>query len=365
MTLGKRIRIFRRAAGLSLRQLQALIGNRVTAQAISKYERDESVPSSGVLIALADALNVRVDHIVAVGGVRSAAVDFGKRRVSSRREAARIEASVLQLLDRYVAIEEILGLSTVVADIPRDAPWPVLLDAAEAEHAALGIRGRWGLGQGPIPNLADLLEERGIKVLSTSLSKIGGLAARVQLEDGGAAPVIIVNRDDLGERQRFTLAHELGRMVLDPAPRVFEDRAANRFAGALLVPADALRAGLGRHRREIGWGELFEFKRMFGVSVQMLTDRCRDLGIFTAPLALRLVNEFSRLGWRSPPYREPFPAPRERPGRFERLCHRALSEEAISEGRAAELLGMSISDLRRRMKAPPGLEEVRAEPGRC
>ena len=54
--IGKRLKLARSAAGLSLRDLQAKIGNRVTAQAIGKYERDEAVPSSGVLMALADAL---------------------------------------------------------------------------------------------------------------------------------------------------------------------------------------------------------------------------------------------------------------------------------------------------------------------
>ena len=56
--LGQRLKLARSAAGLSLRGLEERIGNRVTAQAIGKYERDESIPSSGVLIALADALSV-------------------------------------------------------------------------------------------------------------------------------------------------------------------------------------------------------------------------------------------------------------------------------------------------------------------
>ena len=52
MSMGQRIKVSRLAEGLSLRDLQAKIDNRVTAQAISKYERGESMPSSGVLIAL-------------------------------------------------------------------------------------------------------------------------------------------------------------------------------------------------------------------------------------------------------------------------------------------------------------------------
>ena len=50
--IGQRLKLARTAAGLSLRGLEERIGHRVTAQAVGKYERNESMPSSGVLIAL-------------------------------------------------------------------------------------------------------------------------------------------------------------------------------------------------------------------------------------------------------------------------------------------------------------------------
>ena len=360
MTVGQRIRVSRRACGLSLRDLQTRIDNRVTAQAISKYERDEALPSSGVLIALADALDVPIDYLASDSDIRLEAVDFRKKRLTSRREEAQVEAKVLHLLERYLAVEEILGLPTVAWDMPREAPWPVLRDPAEAEQAALGMRAHWGLGLDPIPNLVDLLEERGIKVLAMSLPKIDGLTARVRREDRGVASVVVVNRDDWGERQRFTLAHELGHMALDPATKVDEEKAAHRFAGAFLMPAETLRSEIGKHRKSIGWGELFELKRIFGVSVQALTYRCKDLGIFGAPVVRQLFNEFTRRGWRTPPFKEPWAMPGERPMRFERLCFRALSEGAISEAKAAELLGHSVLELNLRMDEPPSLEAERA-----
>ena len=48
--------------------------------------------------------------------------------------------------------------------------------------------------------------------------------------------------------------------------------------------------------------------------------------------------------------------PGERPMRFERLCFRALAEGAISEAKAAELLGHTVHELNRRMDEPPGVE---------
>ncbi len=360
MTVGQRIKVCRHASGLSLRDLEARIGNRVTAQAISKYERDEVMPSSGVLIALADVLDVSVDYLASDSDIRLEAVDFRKKRLTSRREESQVEANVLHLLERYLTVEEILGLPTVAWDMPREAPWPVLRDPAEAEHAALGLRARWGLGLDPIPNLVELLEERGIKILSMSLTNIDGLTARVRREDRSVAPVVVVNREDWGERQRFTLAHELGHMVLDVAPKIDDEKAAHRFAGAFLMPAETLWAEIGKHRKSMGWGELFDLKRIFSVSVQALTYRCKDLGIFSAPLVRLLFNEFTRRGWRNPPYKEPSAMPGEKPMRFERLCFRALAERAISEAKAAELLGHSIHELNRRMDEPPSLEAALA-----
>lgn len=355
---GRRLRLARSAAGLSLRDLEARIGRRVTAQAISKYERNESMPSSGVLIALSDALGVSVDYLIGDRDMAMEAVEFRGKRPTSKREEARIEARVLHLLERYLLIEELLGLPSVSWDRPREAPRPVLRDPAEAEHAALGLRIRWGLGLDPIPSLVELLEDRGIKVLPMELADVDGLTARVRREDGSVASVVVVNRGDRGERQRFALARELGHMVLDVAPRADEEKAAHRFAGAFLMPAETLRAEVGRHRKSMGWGELFELKRIFGVSVQALTDRCKDLGIFSNGLFRLLSHEFSRRGWRSPPYGEPDAADGEVPRRFERLCLRALAEGAVSEAKAAELMGLSVHELSRRMEEPPGLEPV-------
>lgn len=360
--IGQRLKISRLASGFSLRDLMARIDNRVTAQAISKYERNESMPSSGVLIALADALDVSVDYLAGDGDIVLEAVDFRKKKPIGRREEARIKARVLHLLERYLTVEEILGLPSVAWDKPREAPWPVVRNLSEAEQGALGLRIHWGLGLGldPIPNLVEPLEERGIKVLAMDLPDVDGLTARVRREKAEAASVIVVNQGDWGERQRFTVAHEIGHMVLDVFPKLNEEKAAHRFAGAFLMPAETLRAEIGKRRKSMGWGELFELKRLFGVSVQALTYRCKDLGIFSNSLFRSLFDEFSRRGWRTPPHKEPYAMEGEKPRRFERLCYRALVEGAVSDAKAAELLGISVHELNRRIEEPPVYEAAAA-----
>ncbi len=369
--LGQRLKLARSAAGLSLRGLEERIENRVTAQAIGKYERDESVPSSGVLIALADALSVSVDYLAGDQEMALEGVEFRKKSLTSKREEMQVEAKVLHLLERYLMVEEFLGLPSLDWDKPREAPYPVVNDPSEADRAAHSLRLYWGLGLDPIPNLVELMEERGIKVLSCALGNIDGLMARVRRAGKSIVPVLVVNDSHWGERQRLTMAHELGHMVLEsPAPakagvdpKVDDETAAFRFAGAFLMPAEVLWAAIGKNRTSIGWSELFALKELFGVSVQALTYRCKDLGIFGRPLFQRLFHEFSRLGWRKPPYKEPYAMQGEVPRRFERLCFRALAEDAISEAKAAELLEISVHELNQRMEEPLEYDEAHEDAG--
>ena len=59
-----RLKLARKKAGLSLRDLSEALGSRVSAQAIGKYERGEMMPSSGTLLALANTLEVSLDYLM-------------------------------------------------------------------------------------------------------------------------------------------------------------------------------------------------------------------------------------------------------------------------------------------------------------
>ena len=348
--IGVRLKLARTASGLSLRDLAAAIGHMVTAQAIGKYERNESMPSSGVLIALADALNTSVDYLLGDPDLVLKDLEFRKNAFTTKRGEAQVEAMVLAHLERYLSIEDILRLSSTQWDEPRDAPYPVLQDPLEADRAADALRHHWGLGHEPVPNLVELLEERGIKIFSAPLGSIGGIAARVDGPGFPAVPLIVVNAEDWGERQRFTISHELGHIILEVSPILNPELVAHRFAGAFLMPAEALWLEVGKHRSAIALGELLALKHVFGVSMQALTRRCRDLAIISSATNRALFKEFHRLGWRSPPYKEYGATSGEQPSRFRRLCLRALAEGAIGESRAAELLDVSIATIDQYMR---------------
>ena len=350
--IGQRLRLSRSAEGLSLRQLSDLIDNRVTAQAIGKYERDESMPSSAVLMALADALDVTIEYLMSDPNLVLEEPEFRKKSPTHKREEARVKAKVLDRLERYLTVEALLGLPSVDWDKPREAPYPVESEFTEADRAARCVREHWGLGLDSIPNMMELLEERGIKVLSIPLQNVDGMTARVRRQEHVFAPVIVVNADHWGERQRFTTAHELGHLMMSVNPALDQEKAAHRFAGAFLMPAETLWSEVGKHRKSMSLGELLDLKQLFGVSVQAIVYRCKELGIIENSTYQGLFQEFHQRGWRTPPYKEPLALPGERPSRFERLCFRAASENAISESKAAELLGLSVHALTEKMDRP-------------
>lgn len=344
--LSERLKLARKRSGRSLRALSSDIGGIVSAQAIGKYERGEMMPSSTVAIALAEALEVSMSYLLSPSRVSLESVEFRKLASTRARERAAVEAEVLDQVDRYLQVEEILGIDTAEWEVPCGAPHRV--NAFEdVENAAMRVRAAWNLGGGPIPDMTELLEEHGIKVLKMSLPrKVDGLTCRVRRVGGSDVPVVVCSTAKSLERQRFTIAHELGHMVLDFSPDVPEEKACNRFAGAFLAPRDELMREVGRRRQKFGFDELVEVKLIFGISAAALVVRMRDLGII-AEATLRSIFRGIGRSWRND---EPRPLTRlESPTRFRRLCLRALAESLISDVKAAELLRLRVSEVERIM----------------
>lgn len=349
--IGGRLKRAREARGLSLRELEAAIQGSVSAQAIGKYERNEMMPGSAVLLALAKALAVSPEFLMSERDVDLVGVDFRKAPQAGTKEERAVEAAVLDQVERYLELEELFPDFAVAPAEPKGAAFRVG-SVENAEEAADALRSHWSLGFDPIPSVAELLEENGVKVIALSLPEsVSGSKAFVRRPGHADIPVIVVNAGHNGERQRFTLAHELAHLVLQVEPLGDRDaeRAADRFAGAFLMPSETMFRLLGRNRTSISLGELAEVKKVFKVSVASLVVRCSQLNILSKAAYGRLWGQIRSLGWNSPASSEPYRFPAEVPQRMERICLRAVAEEAISEARGAELLNISVRELDRRL----------------
>jgi len=341
MTLGERIKIARSTQGLSLRALAEQVG--VSAMAISKYERDLDVPSSGVLLRLAQALEVKVEFFFRRQEVQLSEPAFRKRTSLPRKQEKAVLARVQEWLERYLETESFFDLERMPEFSLPDETERRVTSLQDVEDVVVALRTAWGLGLGPIDSMVELLEDHGIKVgLVDGHDKFDACT----IWANRTVPVIVVKRDDIpGDRQRFSLAHELGHLVLKPGSEVDEEKAAYRFAGAFLVPEPKVRFELGEKRDTLDLYELHLLKHKYGLSMQGWIYRARDLGILSENAARRLFQQFRREGWHR---KEPGDQlPQEEPARMQRLVLRALAEDLISKSRGAELLGKPLSQFYR------------------
>ena len=341
MAIGVRIKEARRMAGLSQEKLGAQA--KVTKQAISKYERDKATPSSRVLLRLAEALAVPIDFFFrtpTVGAVH--ALHYRRHARLAAKERKSIEASAREWLERYLELEAFLPSEQRTAfSVPPEVDRRVR-SVEDTERLAEELRNAWRLGLNPIDNLMEVLEQRGLKIFLLRTSRhFDGLT----LVADGEFHVIVVRQEISGDRQRLNLAHELGHLVMELDGCVDGERAAYRFAGAFVVPRAQAILELGEHRKSISLTELGALKSRYGLSMQAWIYRARDLNILSESAATRLFREFRRKGWRE---REPGAqlAP-EKPTRMARLAAKAVVEEAVSESRAAELLGEHLEEFRK------------------
>jgi Zn-dependent peptidase ImmA (M78 family)/DNA-binding XRE family transcriptional regulator len=347
--IGNRLKRAREALGLSLRELEAQMHGIVSAQAIGKYERDEMMPGSTVLLALADALAVSPEYLLSERQIELTGVDFRKGPQANAKEERTVEARVLDEIERYLELEDLFPESNDVWKLPDDDAFSIS-QIEDAEIAAEALRAQWKLGIDPIPMMTEMLEDFGIKVIALDLPEsVSGSKAFVHRHGQDDVPVIVVNKGHNAERQRFTLAHELAHLVLQFSglSENEQEKAADRFAGGFLVAKEMLQRLVGKHRSSISPGELTELKKIFKVSIAMLVVRCGQLGIITKAVYGRLFGQIKALGWNGPGSTEPGKLDPEKPVRMWRLCMRAAAEGAISDAKAAELLKISVRELDR------------------
>jgi transcriptional regulator with XRE-family HTH domain len=208
--IGERIKQARTAAGLPLRELAEKAG--VSAMAISKYETGKSTPSSGVLLSLSNALGVPVEYFLRTERVELEEVEYRKHTKLPKKLLRQIEGDVIEQVERYLELEHVFPTMPIKPFKVPDGMPERINDYSEIEDVADIVRNAWDLGSNPIPELTDTLEEKGIKVFQTKLfhgNRFDGLAATVN-----GMPIIVVGEEWPGDRQRFTLAHELGHLLM-------------------------------------------------------------------------------------------------------------------------------------------------------
>jgi len=338
---GERLKSARKMSGFSMAALADKAGRAVTKQAISKYEKGLMNPGGDALVALSRALGVKSDYFFRAQKVSLGEFEFRKKSRLGRKEEERIKYRTLDFLERYLEIEDILGERAVFKN-PLSAPH--VHKPEDAEKAAIEVRRKWKLGEAPISNLMELLEDNGIRIheIETDDNFIGISAWADDI------PIIAVRHQDDLLRKRFTISHELGHILLkidgknDPKSR---EKLCHTFAGAFLLPEKVIKAELGKKRNKIALWELKKIKGIYGISIQAVMARARQLEIISEHAYRNFCINVNTQGWK---VNEPGEyIGKEHANRFDQLVYRAAAEEIITFTRAAELLNLPLSEFRR------------------
>lgn len=341
--IGKRLHRARKAADLSLRNLATEVG--VSHTWINKYEKNQAMPDSATLLKLGKVLGVRSEYFFRPEKITLTQVEYRKKSSLPRRRLDSIMHEILDKIERRMELEGLFPQAPVeVFKLPLDLPVQIEI-YDQIESVANYVRRQWNLGMNPIPVLIDLLEMKGVRVFCIDAredTKFDGLLA-----NAAGSPVVVVGKYWPGDRQRFTLAHELGHLLLEGRLNDGLDieKACNRFAGAFLFPDNSVKAYLGSKRSSLELRELQSLKYEFGLSMSAVIRRALDLGIIKEGYYKHLNIHFNQKGWRKC---EPGEQVKPEAGKvFCNLVFHALAEEFIGDSKAAELLSLPLDKFRR------------------
>ena len=258
--------------GLSLQDLANALDNKVTRQALHRYEKGEVIPDSEMVNLLSEALKVRPDYFFRDTKVEIGVIEYRKINRLSAKEEAKVVEQTREYLSRYLELEEILGLSNKF--INHLSEYKNITTYEEVNEAANHLRKEWELGTDPIFNIVELLEDKHIKVVKIDADlDFDGLQTWVN----GTIPVVAYNVRKLekNDRIRFTLLHELGHLLLSfgDITEHQKETLCHQFAGAMLLPEETLKEELGSFRNRLFIPELGNIKKQYGISLQSFVMR--------------------------------------------------------------------------------------------
>lgn len=293
---GELLEALRLSRGLTQAQVAQVTG--VSQAALSKAESGADLDDEKWDL-VADLMGVPVSAFYSVTSSTAPARIFHRKQKSTPKTAVNKVAAELSLV--RLRVKDLLGEQRTTLrthDLEEGFVTP--------QEVARAVRAELGLGLGPIDDLVGLLEGAGAVVLRWPLEtiQVDAIASWQQ----GEVPVILIGEHVPADRQRFTMAHELGHAVMHKGEATAQQEdEANAFAGEFLVPAASLRE---EWPRAATVDTLLPLKKHWGVSLAALIRRGFDAGLLDEEDYRRWNIQLSTTGMHR---REPEPAMRENP----------------------------------------------------
>lgn len=294
---GDLLRIARQYRGFNQRELAERLG--VEPSTISRAENGVVQPAESLVLRCAAELRFPKDFFYMPDRIYGLPVSvhsmWRKKAAVSQRDSDEFLAGINI---RIVHLRRLLRALEYEPKFPIPR-FEVSDFDGDVETIASHVRRTWLLPSGPIANLTSAIESAGIFVFHIDLERTDIDGVTIAAPD--VPPCIFLNKNLPGDRMRFTLAHELGHVVMHRYPSENMEDEANQFAGALLVPRIDIHNEFVRRKVDL---RLFaRLKPIWRVSMQNLLFRAGKLGYISKQQSQYLWRQmnFHKMRLREPP----------------------------------------------------------------
>lgn len=286
----ERLTEIRTVRGVTMEQLANALG--ITKQMISKYEDGKSIPQIEAIHKIAGILSVPKQYLFKDSVARDAnSSTLFLRAPLATPQKTRAFARIVSGWC-YEISKAIIDLTQPLFDFSLDAQLTI-------PEKAMELRRQWKLGTKPIRNMVALLESHGFNIFSVDSPELK-TEAYSQIING--IPIIVLNKQiGTSVRQRFSLAHELGHIVLHSGIVDWEfdlkskeiENEAHLFAEYFLLPTKGFDNSFVSPRME----HLISLKKEWLVSLRAMIFHCERVGLIDASKSFFLQQQISAQGW--------------------------------------------------------------------
>lgn len=337
-TNGDMLRLARQRKGFHQTEAASKLG--IEQSLLSRIENGFSDPREEVLLRAESVYDVPRSFFTLTDPVYGSPVSahpmWRKKADVTIRD---MDSIVAELNIRAIHLRRLLeGAEFVHAN---DVPRLDVEDYSHPEEIAALVRAHWKIPRGPISDLTLFAERAGIIVYHSPLG--GAAVSGITFAAPGMPPLVMLNSDQPADRMRFTLAHEIGHLVMHRFPTPSMEEEANAFASALLMPASDIRPYFKGKRVDLAL--LAALKPEWRVAMQALLMRASGLSMITKNQSQYLWKQISmrRLRLREPPELD---FPHEKPTVIESMLRVHLDALGYSLKELAQLLHVYEWDMR-------------------
>jgi len=283
------IRLARDSRGINQAELAESIG--ILPSHLSKMESNDVGVSEEQLDQISSVTKYPLSFFFQEGQIMPENLAFRKRLKVPQKVLTPITAKINVVRQHVQLLTKALNIAKP------ELPLLKITEAVTPERAAVKLRQKWLSTDSTAMNIVRVLEDNGVVIASFDFGT-ERVDSRTIITDNGF-PLICYNSSLLGDRQRFSLAFELGQLVMHTNTEVSLDRniarEANSFAAEFLMPSSEITKDF---KDGVSIALLAELKKKWKVSMISLLYRADDLGFVTDNQKRYLVEQFNKLGIR-------------------------------------------------------------------